>query len=161
MKPIILAAVCATLAGQVQALSCLRPDPIRTFQEVAAAQEPYYLLYGTLTFDESALPPTMRQDTGGAVDPIPATFNGHALTSNGFTTDFDALAQVQVGCVANWCGTAQSGGDALYFVRADQDPLTIEARPCGGMIFDAPSQAVLDRLTACMQGGDCSAQPFE
>ena len=161
MKPIFLAAACAMIAGQAQALSCMRPDPISTFNQVAEAAESYYVLYGTLTFDEDALPPTFIDRPGADPAPIPARFNGKGLTRDGFTSDYISPAFLQVDCVANYCGTAQSGVEALYFVRADNSPVVMTAGACGGMIFAEPSQAVLDQLTTCMQGGSCSAQPLK
>lgn len=161
MKPIFLAAICTVIAGQAHALSCTRPDPFRTFSELAAAEEDYFVLYGTLTFDEKALPSGFRDVPGADPDPIPAQFTGKGLTRDGFTSDYISPAVLQVGCVANYCGGASSGAPALYFVRADNMPVQMQASPCGGRIFEAPSQAVLDQLTACMQGADCSAQTFE
>ena len=56
MKLLVLPLVFAAVAGQAAALSCIRPDPILTFQRVAAAPEPYYVLYGQLDFDQTTLP---------------------------------------------------------------------------------------------------------
>ena len=95
---------------------------------------------------------------GADPDPIPGYFKGKGLTHDGFMARFETPVQLQVSCAGNWCGGAQSGGDALYYIRVDQGAYTIEARPCGGLIFDNPSAEVLDQLTACMNGQDCSAQ---
>ncbi|PRY78219.1 hypothetical protein CLV80_104184 [Yoonia maritima] len=161
MKPIFLAAACAMIAGQAQALSCMRPDPISTFNQVAASSDNYYVLYGTLTFDESALPPVLSNKRNEAPAPISARFNGKGLTYDGFTSDYISPAFLQVDCVANYCGSAQSGIEALYFARAENSPVVMTAGACGGMIFPEPSQAVLDQLTTCMQGGTCSAQSLQ
>ncbi|WP_341368454.1 hypothetical protein [Yoonia sp. BS5-3] len=152
MKPFLIAALLAMIAGQAHALSCRRPDPIDTFKQVAAAPESYFVLYGELTFDGPvpASPAT-----------IPAQFRGKGLTREGFTSDYVSPVNLQIECVASWCGSARSGGDALYFVQATEPPVTMVAGACGGMIFPDPSQAVLDMLTSCMQGGACSAQPLE
>ena len=131
----------------------IRPDPLQTFAQIAAAPEDYYVLYGTLTFDQSAVPKGLRDVTEPMPLPIPAQFTGKGLTQDGFTSDFVSPAQLQIGCVTNYCGTAQSDVMALYFVRVDQTPITMTADPCGGMIFPEPTRAVLDQMTACMQGG--------
>ena len=161
MKPIILALSLTALAGQAGALSCLRPDPIDTFKQVAAAPEGYYVLYGQLTFDEAALPSGVSNDNFRDPPPIPAQFTGKGLTLQGFTSDYISPVNLQVGCAGPWCGSARSGVDAIYFVRADDPPVTMQAGPCGGMIFEEPDQATLDMLTSCMQGGECSPQPFQ
>ncbi|WP_238112713.1 hypothetical protein [Yoonia sp. I 8.24] len=153
MHPIWLTAVLACAAEQAQALRCVAPDPLRTFSEIAAAPEDYYVLYGELTFDEAELPEGLRAMGAGLPAPIAAQFRGKGLTQAGFTSDYISPVTLQIDCMANYCGTAQSGIDALYFVRADPTPVTMVASPCREWIFPEPTQAVLDQLTACMQGG--------
>lgn len=161
MKQIILALCLTALAGQAAALSCVRPDPVATFNRLANAPEGYFVLYGELTFDEDALPAGMGQGRADAPALIPAFFRGKGLQRDGFTSDYIAPAELLVTCAGPWCGSARSGIDAVFFVRADSDPVQMVADPCGGMIFADPSQDVLDMLTTCMQGGTCSAQPFQ
>ncbi len=153
MKSILLAAAIAMTAGQAQALRCIAPDPLRTFSQIAAAPEDYYVLYGLLTFDEAKLPVGLREMGAGLPAPIAAQFRGKGLTQAGFTSDYISPVTLQIDCMTNYCGTAQSGIDALYFVRADPTPVTMVASPCREWIFPEPTQAVLDQLTACMQGG--------
>jgi hypothetical protein len=160
MKQILLAAALAMISGQAHALSCMRPDPIETFQQVAAAPESYYVLYGELTFDETLLPPGVLDNQARSPDPIPAQFSGKGLTQQGFTSDYVSPVTLQISCAGPWCGSARSGGNAIYFVEATNPPVTMIAGACGGRIFEDPPQAVLDMLTSCMQGGACSPQPF-
>lgn len=161
MKHLLLAAMIATVAGQVHALSCIRPDPIETFQRLAAAPESYFVLYGEMTFDEAELPAGVSMDQFRAPDPISARFEGKGLTRAGFTNDYVSDVTLQIGCAGPWCGSARSGVDAVYFVAATDPPVTMQAGPCGGMIFEEPSDAVLEMLTTCMQGGACSPQPLQ
>lgn len=160
MKALSLALGLIALASQAAALSCIRPDPMATFQRVAAAEEAYYVLYGQLTFDEAALPQGLLNGSDPMPDPIPARFEGKGLTKQGFTSDFISPVNLQIQCAGPWCGSARSGAEAVYFVLAD-DPVTFIADPCGGMIFQDPPQATLDALTTCMQGGACSPQPLQ
>lgn len=161
MKTILLAAALAMISGQVHALSCMRPDPIETFKRIAAAPEDYFVLYGELTFDESLLPSGVLDNRTGAPGPIAAQFDGLGLTRQGFTSSYVSPVTLEIGCAGPWCGSAASGVDALYFVRATDPPVTMVAGACGGMIFEKPPQAVLDMLTSCMQGGACSPQPLQ
>ena len=161
MKPFLLAAALAAIAGQGHALSCMRPDPIETFQRLAAAPESYFVLYGQLTFDEADLPAGVSMDQTRNPDPIAARFNGKGLTPDGFTHDYVSDVILQIGCAGPWCGSARSGVDAVYFVAVTDPPVTVQAGPCGGMIFEEPTDAVLDMLTSCMQGGPCSPQPLQ
>ena len=161
MKSLLLAAALATIGGQVQALSCLRPDPIETFKQVAAAPESYFVLYGQLTFDEDALPAGMSNEMSRMPAPIPAQFRGNSLSLEGFTNRYFGDMALQIGCVGQWCGYARSGVDAVYFVEVSDGPTTIQADACGGMIFEEPSQATLDMLTSCVQGGTCLSEPLQ
>ena len=161
MKPLLLAASLAMIAGQSHALSCMRPDPIETFQRLAEAPESYFVLYGRLSFDETALPDGVSMDQFREPDPIVARFAGKGLSRDGFTINYASDAILQVTCAGPWCGSARSGVDAVYFVPASDPPVTMQAGPCGGMIFEEPSAAVLEMLTTCMQGGACSPQPLQ
>lgn len=159
MKQLLLAVMLAVLGGQAAALSCARPDPIETFQRIGVSPEPYIVLYGQLSFDEAAL------DTGDGrvpvppASPVPATFKGQGLTMSGFREIADAKIDLQVTCAGPWCGSARSGVDAVYFVSRTPDALIVEADPCGGLIFEAPSREVRAMLTSCMQGRQCTPLP--
>lgn len=161
MKSLLLAAAFATIGGQVHALSCLRPDPIDTYKRLAAAPEPYYALYGKLTFDEDRLPAGVSSGSTRTPDPIPARFEGKSLSMQGFANRYSSDVILQIGCAGAWCGSARSGVDAVYFVEVTDTPLTVQAGACGGMIFEEPTQATLDMLTSCFQGGTCSSQPLQ
>jgi len=162
MKAFILAAMFAVICGQAQALSCMRPDPVTTFQQLAAKPESYFVLYGTLTFDESALPQgTNSFEEIAPPDPIPARFVGKGLSKAGFATPYVSRVMLQVTCAGPWCGSARSGAEAIYFVPASDPPVTMQAGACGGMIFEDPTPDVLNMLTSCMQGGTCTPLPFE
>lgn len=162
MKAAILAIMLVLVSGPLQALSCLRPDPIETFQRLAAEPESYFVLYGTLTFDEGALPVgTNDFEEIAPPDPIPARFEGKGLSKAGFATPYVSNVLLQVTCAGPWCGSARSGAEAIYFVPASDPPVTMQAGACGGMIFEDPAPAVLEVLTSCMQGGPCTPLPFE
>lgn len=161
MRAIFMVVCLMWLATQANALSCARPDPIMTFKELAAAPENYFVLYGEMKFDEALLPPGVSALPTAVPDPIPAQFRGKGLTRRGFTSDYISPVTLDVSCLGSWCGSARSGGDAIYFVEAKEPPVTMRAEPCGGRIFADPSQDVLDMLVSCMQGGPCSPQPLQ
>lgn len=159
MKAPMIAAMLALTTGQAHALSCMRPDPIETFQRVAAAEESYFVLSGTLTFDETLLPPGVSQNPIGTPAVIPAQFSGKGLTSDGFVNDYISPINLQITCAGPWCGSAQSGMEAVFFVEATRPLATVIADPCGGMIFSRVSAATKDMLTSCMAGGTCTPLP--
>lgn len=152
----LLTSVLILATTQVSALSCMRPDPIMTFQFLASEPEPYFVIYGTLDFDAALLPPALSDDQMRIIGPIPAQFTGKGLSGAGFVTDYVSPVSLQITCAGQWCGAAQSGVSSVIFVEASEAPVTITAGPCGGRIFENPSDAVLQTLTRCMQGGPCS-----
>ncbi|MFN3661496.1 hypothetical protein [Yoonia sp.] len=153
-----LTAALLVVAGQVQALSCLAPDAVRTFIELDAASETYVVLHGSLSFDENNLPPFVQDDPVPDPAPIMAEFTGKGLTTDGFTFDYTGPVVLQVTCAGPWCGTAQSDQDAVIFVAADETPVTVTADPCGGRLFYNPTPETIAMLTSCMQGGACSPE---
>ena len=161
MRAVFLAMLLVVISGPATALSCMRPDPVATFQRLAAAPESYFVLYGTLVFDETALPQGTNDFAPAAPDPIPARFVGKGLSQSGFVTAYVSDVLLQVTCAGPWCGSARSGGEAIYFVPASDPPVTMMAGPCGGMIFDDPKPEVIEMLTSCMQGGACTPAPFD
>uniref|UniRef100_A0AAN0NKK3 Uncharacterized protein n=1 Tax=Yoonia rhodophyticola TaxID=3137370 RepID=A0AAN0NKK3_9RHOB len=76
MKSAILATCFLAIGSQAVALSCVRPDPIATFQTVAAAPEPYFVLLGVLETGDSKLPPSIRNGGEGEPEPISGYFRG-------------------------------------------------------------------------------------
>ena len=158
MRLLLTSALICLTATQSVALSCLRPDPVDTFQRLAAAEESYFVLRGKLTFDESALPPSVGDNDTVPPDPIPGFFVGSGLTKDGFTSDYVSNVLLQVDCAGPWCGTAQSNVDAIWFVPFSDPPATLQADPCGSMTFYQPSDAVVEMLESCMAGNTCTPQ---
>jgi hypothetical protein len=151
MKVWIAAFALTAMAGQAAALSCMHPDAVQTFARAEAEAGSYYLLYGTLDFDASKQPQgVVNKERNPA--PIPATFAGFALDKSGFNTAYSTTLNLQPLCAGPWCGTQTPGTQSLFFAKVDGDQITVEASPCGGRIFSDPAQAVLDAMTACING---------
>ena len=161
MRKLMLTAAIAAIAGQGHALSCLRPDAIETYQRLAAAPESYFVLKGTLTFDESALPPSVGSNDTIAPDPIPGSFVGTGLTQGGFDADYVSEVLLQVQCAGPWCGSAQSGVEAVWFVPFSDPPATLQADPCGSMTFYDPAPETVAMLESCMRGETCTPVAFD
>lgn len=161
MRILLTTTLISMIAGQAVALSCLRPDPIDTFQRLAEAEEAYMVLRGTLTFDESALPPSVGANDTPQPDPIPGFFVGSGLTEEGFTEDYAGDVLLQVSCTGPWCGGARSDVEAIWFLPFSDAPVTLQADPCGSMTFYEPTEAVVSMVESCMAGGACSAQPLQ
>lgn len=143
----------AMSAGQASALSCISPDPVRAYENAAAASETYYVLYGTFDFDAKVMPKSTRA-AGATAEPAPvsAMFRGNGLSKTGFNLRFDQAVTLQSMCAGPWCGTATPHIPALAFVRVDGDQLVVEIGPCGGQVFENPTQSDLDTIVQCING---------
>ena len=143
------------LAGQAQALSCMRPDPLTSFANASAADLPYLVLTGELT-----APPAT-----GMTEQQPSSTTAHlvgfGLANDGFTVPFDGDVVLDVTCAGPWCGTMPASGSVVAFARIDGSVPVIELSACGGWLFVEPDQATLDGLTSCIRGMACSAQPLQ
>lgn len=151
MKLISLVVAGIMMASQAAALSCMRPDPVQTFDRVSDDPAPYYLLYGTLEFDASQQPQAVVNAPTDP-SPIPAQFRGHGLTLNGFTSRFDQTVTLQPVCAGSWCGRLEPAVKSLFFAKVQGEDVIITADPCGGTVFPEPQQSDLDAMTACING---------
>jgi len=150
----ILAIALTLLASQAAALSCMRPDPVAAFQNALDAPERFYVLYGQIDFDEALLPQGLV-NARPLPQPIAGVYRGDGLTKNGFrpTTLSDVI--VQSSCAGPWCGRMAAGADHLMFAKQTDAGLVINVGPCGGAVFAAPTQDMLDQMVQCMRGEAC------
>ncbi|SEW45544.1 hypothetical protein SAMN04488515_3350 [Cognatiyoonia koreensis] len=145
-------------AGQAAALSCLRPDPVRSFQQFKDAPEAYHILYGTLSFDENLMPQGVVNEERNP-PPVTAQFVGKGLTSEGFSVDLDRAITLQPICAGPWCGSIASDVPYLMFAQVEGPAITLAIPACGGTAFADPTVADLDQMTRCLTGGSCSPEP--
>ena len=142
----------ALSASQATALSCLTPDAARTFQEVSASETTYVVLHGSFFFAER---PERSIDDPPRVENFLTQFRGKLLTGRGFTDDVQVPITVNTTCSASWCGTFEPGVPYAAFVEQNTQRLTLFVDPCNTLVFKAPSNEVLDQITACATGGTC------
>lgn len=155
------AALALLLAGPALALSCMRPDAARTYQQLDAAEERYIAVHGELTFDETKLPETDLQDQGSTPEstPLPARLRGMSLSPEGFTTPFDRPVTLDVRCYGPWCAGVASGTDVLGFVELREGGPVLTLDPCYSVTIPEPDQKMLDQVISCMKGEGC--EPVE
>lgn len=155
-----LAVFLGLLASDAVALSCLRPDVARTFNNANDIVEPVYILRGTLTFDERLMPQGVVNEPRDPA-PVPALFKGLGLTLDGFTARFERPVTLQPQCAGPWCGSAVSGQEAIVFATVLGDDILINVGACGGQIFYDPTPQMEATLTSCIRGEACvSPVPF-
>ena len=144
-----LAFLLALVAGPASALSCMVPDPVRTYAERAAEGAAYNVVVGQIDLDPAALP--QRRGLNGS-DPdarVPARLTGQALGAGGFATPYDRQVTLAASCAGPWCPTL-GPARVLAFVRAQGGVIAFGA--CGGDVFVEPSAEDVARVEACFAG---------
>ncbi len=144
------------LAGQAEALSCMRPDVVATYQSAASSDETYYILRGALDFDPGEMP-SGYDENAEQPEPVLGRFSGYGLSPNGFEVPVEAPIILYPTCAGPWCGTAQPSDDVLIFVNEDPDAYILEVGACPWFIFDNPTEKMAARLVSCINGDTCAA----
>ncbi|MGR3455785.1 hypothetical protein [Pseudooceanicola sp.] len=143
------------MAQPALALSCLRPDVARTFNEAAASETTYVVVHGALHFDAAEMPQTDMARTEPDAREVSGTIEGKGLTVEGFTVPFVRDLVIEAECLGSWCPTVEPGAEVLAFLERSKAGYRLHLTPCGGMAFQAPEPADLDRVVACYQGSAC------
>ncbi len=147
----------ALSTGPALALSCLRPDLARTYQQAASAKEVYIIVQGILSFDESKLPVVdyQHQESIPHDTYIPAQLRGQSLTLDGFDAAFDQPITLNAKCFGPWCAKPASGLPYLAFLQRTDSGYMLVLDPCGGFGFPEPTEALTAKAVQCFQGGAC------
>lgn len=155
----ITLALTAAAAGPALSLSCMRPDPVRSFAEAQASADRYVVLYGSFSFDASAMPAFDEREEGETIEPVPGTFEGMALGPDGFTIPYMSGLWLRPTCAGIWCGGMEPANDVLAFVRDRGDgTYELELGPCPFWVHFDPSRETLERMQDCLVGREeCSA----
>lgn len=149
----------ALFATQAGALTCIRPDPIQSYQVAAEAEAEYLILKGQFAFDASLLPQS-EVSTGLVLpQPVPAQFVGQSLTTDGFTNPIDGRITVMPVCIGAFCGGLTPGVDVIAFARKQGNIYVVDADPCGAWVF-TPDPVTEAALAACVRGEPCVPTPF-
>ena len=160
MRRLALTLLLATLAGPVQALSCMAPDAVWLYQQIKNDDADYLLVKGTITLTEAPnLPAPAGMKTTEAFTKGRAT--GLALSASGFDVPFDRAITIRATCVASWCGSPKglSQGTRIFAVQIEADRLILERGPCGGLV-QLWSKEEEARLLECHLKGNCELREF-
>jgi len=142
------------------ALSCMRPDVLRSLQEAKEGASTYYILVGRFASEGNR----HRTNPNGYVDsedpfkpkqPVitRSLFEGVSLAKH--RRQDQALSRypidIETSCVASWCSRVpESGQDLIAFVleRPGQSPL-LQISPCPSNSFQADAEKV-QKLRQCL-----------
>ncbi|MBM2575881.1 hypothetical protein JQC91_06160 [Jannaschia sp. Os4] len=150
MRALVL--LLALAAQPAHALSCLRPEPARTFAEADASPAGYRIARGTLAPPEGWTAPASEDP--GAPDrrgyAVEATGALRFATRDGWSAPRPVRVTIEVGCVAHWCG-APPAGEAVLFLRDAGGTLVLDEAACPMWSFPATPE-VLAELRRCVRG---------
>ncbi|QMU58719.1 MAG: hypothetical protein GKR98_11270 [Boseongicola sp.] len=139
------------------ALSCLRPDAVRLYEQARDSEHSYLIVRGRLDLSRPAKTP----DPDNPLPTFnPANLDGGALTSETFGVVFDERVLVLATCLGPWCGSAEGiGGERIFAIRIEGDLHILDADPCGS--YNVPwSKESEERLLECHRTGTCVAPEF-
>lgn len=142
------------------ALSCAPYNAVKAFHAAASAPDPYVVVLGTLTFDDTQLPKVdlSRQEDIKPDNIFPAHLAGHSLARRGFVLPFRKDIMVNVQCTGPWCGSLANGEVYLAFLKQTNDAYILETHPCSGFAFADPDPDILSRVKACVRGSGCDPE---
>ena len=156
MKMFLTSMAFVLAAGPALALSCLRPDVARTYNQASEAEQAYVVVSGALRFDETRLPENDGTNNDRRNVTIPARLEGTSLSRAGFTTPFARDITLEVRCFGPWCGGARSGVEYLVFLEKHGRKLVMVADPCGSWAFPEPSADQVRQVETCIGGLECA-----
>ena len=149
-----LALLLALIAGQVQALSCMRPDVSSTYKTVDASEDIYRVMRGSLSFDASLMPDSYVEQFN-QLEPVPATFQGMTLATDGFTKPITTDLTLIPNCAGPWCGTASPSHDVIVFARYSTTGFQVEVDACPWFTFFNPTDEMVEALISCANDQVC------
>lgn len=153
-KALLAAGLTAFGATQAIALSCLPMGPGDVYRIVQQEEEPFVILEGNVSFDQSLLP-----QGGKATVEIPSHFNGLMLGQRYFDQQVEGEMLLEVHCAGGECGSLTSGGRYVVFARQIEGRGVVAVvDPCGSFFFDAIGGRPGDVVLACHNGGECATK---
>ncbi|KUF10617.1 hypothetical protein [Pseudoponticoccus marisrubri] len=158
-----LALLLALLAsGPAHALSCIGGDIASAFLSADESPDPWVVIDGRLSFDAALLPKGTFDEGAEAAGPteIPARIAGRSLGREGFKQPFDQPVTLRVSCAGPWCGSATDAARYVAFLKRTAEGYMAFAGPCGGHLFQAPTEEQKQIVVTCFNGGPCQPAEF-
>lgn len=160
MQHLIFSTLCMCLvATQSVALSCIRPDIARTFNNAADLPYDITILIGRIVAEEDAFNGAGAAGLARHSAFHKGTFAGYQIGPNGRSADLTTAITVEKGCIASWCGDVPSDPETIFFTSSAQgigeDGLLATFGACGGDAFPATA-ANMETLQSCLSGGPCT-----
>lgn len=143
------------LAGQAQALSCLRPSVQSSFAQASEAEAQYMLAVGRLQLLPDEKIPAVGDDPNDRKGySVQTRFDGRLAAADGFTEEASFPLTVEVGCAGAWCGGVPLDRMLIFVERREGANVLVEG-PCPQFALTATPEVVEGAL-ACLRGAACT-----
>lgn len=140
-------------AAPAVALSCLRPDAVRLYENARDSERVYYLVRGQVELTGAVRRP---QPNSQAAALTKARVTGLALSGREFGASFDRSITVEAHCLGPWCGGPDgTKGEHFLALEIREDELFLRMGPCGGdaVLWDMDAE---HRVLSCHAGDSCT-----
>ena len=146
------------LATPASALSCIEPSPLRQYIDARDSKDLYSMVIGKIEpYGAIKLP---KQDLNSNQTNKAATtrarLSGRALTSDGFTVDYQGDITLNIGCLSIWCGGAPAtNAEVFVTLRHNGDTRLLDLGPCptNALPWTAEDET---RVLNCHRFGKCA-----
>ncbi len=153
MKTLIAFAM-ITLAGPVQALSCMPLTPQNLFIWADTAEESYVPVYGSFNVPKIKRPKPSKTLMPKGYE-VQGSFDGKFVTKTGLTKPVQFPVTVNVTCVASWCGRPPTSDLSVAVLEKTEEGYVYHAHACPSSSLVDPDRAHLRTFRKCLRGADC------
>jgi len=154
MKILIVLAM-VTLAGPVQALSCMRLTPENLFVWADQAKESYVPVYGSFTAPIIKQPKQQPNENPKGYM-VHGSFEGKFVTRTGLSKRVTLPVTFAVSCVASWCGSPPAPQVSVAVLEKRGDEYIYHAAACPSSSLADPDRTQLRAFRQCLRGADCT-----
>ncbi|MBR9865082.1 MAG: hypothetical protein GYB24_16715 [Rhodobacteraceae bacterium] len=144
--------------GEVQALSCLRPNLAEAFNRFQASDDTYVIALGKIR-PIGKQPPYQE----GQPRKMSAELSGRFMGLDGFGAETTRKLTIETHCLAHWCGGLPASPDQehLMFLRRTADGLTLDMQACPDGSLTLPDEDRIDLLQSCLKRGRCTESDLQ
>jgi hypothetical protein len=153
MRVMLVSLIFLVLASQVSALSCLRPNVAKTFNQLQQVEDVYRIGVGKIR-----LTAAVHKFEGGKPRTTKAEFRGKFLGLNGLVAEQRLAITIQTHCLAHWCGgiPQDSTIEHLVFLRQSPTGEVLDMGACPDGILSTPTGLRVETLQSCLRRGKCT-----
>ena len=146
------------MATQAHALSCMRLTPQSMYHWAHEADEIYVPVYGMFEYAPFENPnKTNKEDLQRLPKgyKVPGKFSGKYVIRNGFGAEANLDVEINVTCVAHWCGAPPPKRPVLALLERTENGHVLHQGACPSKVYQAPSSKDMRAFRSCLAGKAC------